>query len=220
VRRPLVSLVLSGVVLLAACGSSGSSASDSTTTTKPALTSTDRRIGRAALLRAADLPGYQEVTAQQSVLADLTDAATGETACRSYLQGKQRRLGTGRGAGFQNGHTVVDSSLAVFPDEATAQSELELFRAPTMAKCLEAVYAPKGASVAAAPVDVGGLGDDRVAYRITRTDQSSDTAISVIVVRVGRVLLSASITGPAADTTALEQGAITKAVDRVRAAEA
>jgi hypothetical protein len=221
VRRSLLVLAVAGALALSACGSSGSAARDTTTSTTSALSAADQRIGRAALLRTADAPGYQQIAPQQSVLADLSAAAISTKACAPYLAGKQHRLGTGRATGLQRGSTVVDSSNAIFADDASAQAELELFRAPTMAKCLQAVYQTKDTPFDVAPATISALGDDRVAYRITPTGQPDPPAvIEVVVIRVGHALLSQSITGAVADVAAFLDGPVTKAVDRVRTAEA
>jgi hypothetical protein len=221
VRRPLIVLAVAGALALSACGSSGSTTADTTTTTRPALSAADRRIGRAALLRAADAPGYQQVAPQQSVLADLTSAAISTKACAPYLAGKQHRLATGVATGLQRGSTVVDSSNAIFADDAGARAELELFRAPAMAKCLQAVYQSKDSSLDVAPATIPALGDDRVAYRITPTGQPDPPAvIEVVVIRVGHALLSQTISGAVADVSEILDGPVAKAVDRVRAAEA
>ena len=220
--RRLLVLALGGVLALGACGSSGSgSGATSTTTTKSALNAADRRVGRAALLRAADAPGYQEVSPQQSLLADLTTAASSVKACAPYLTGKQPRLGTGRAKRPPARHhrrRLEQRGVRRRRDRAGGARAL---RAPWMAKCLQTVYRPQDTPVTAAPLTMAELGDDRVAYRLTPTGQPDATAgVDVLVIRVGRVLMSATITGTTADADELQRGAITQAVDRVRAAEA
>jgi hypothetical protein len=217
--RLLPPVLVAGLVLLAACGSSGSRAA-TPVTTKPPGTPADRRIGEAALLRVVDASGFQQVTPSPSVIADLAGSAAGVDACKEYLAGIRRRVLTGRAAGLQRGTTIVDSSIAVYADAATAQQQLALFRAASMPDCLRAVYQPQGTRVAVTPVTIDPVGDESVAYRIAPASRpEATTGIDVIVVRVGRVLISLNVTGSGADASEVLRTAAAPAVDRVRAAE-
>ncbi|MGZ6932408.1 MAG: hypothetical protein ACXVK4_17895 [Acidimicrobiia bacterium] len=221
-RRFLV-LAVAGGLLLSACGGGGSDAASTTTTSKSPGTAIDRRIARAALLLVADAPGYQQVSPQQSEIADLAGASSGISACDFYRTSNQHRVLTGRSVALQRGSTTVNLSVAVFADAATAGALVAQFRDPRMVDCLRKIYAPKNVAVTVSPIPADGLGDDRVAYRITLSDQPGTAptkVVDIVVVRVGRAVISANITGSSTDSAELQSTALPKVVDRLRAAGA
>ena len=207
-----------------ACGSSGgSAATDTSTTSRPPGTTIERRIAQAGLLDPADLPGFQKVATLPSEILDLDASATAGGPCDFYRTGRPPQKVTGRSASAQRGSTTVSSSLAIYADAATAQKELELFRDPRMADCLKEVYVPDGTPADVTPIAASDLGDDQVAYRITR-DTSSGTAptqvIDVHVVRVGPAVFSVNVIGSPANAAEVQSTALPTLVNRIRAAGA
>ena len=167
------------------------------------------------------MPGFQQVAAKQSELADLPATAASVPACVFFIEGGSHREFTVRNHGLQRGAVVVDSSMAVYRDAATAQAELERFRDPKMVECLDGAYSQGSNPVDVSPIAPNDLGDDRVAYRISPTGITDPAkVIDVIVVRVGRVLFSVNVTGTPADSAELQSNALPKVVDRARAAGA
>lgn len=222
--RRLLVLAISGLLLLAACGSSGSDSAGTTTTTKaPPYTPADRRISEAFQLVADDLPGFQEVAPETSEVLDLARSSASVKACDFFRAADRDAVLAGRSGGFQRSTTKVNGSVAIFATPEAAQALIERFRDPRMVQCLEGVYGGSGASVSVSPIAPNDLGDDRVAYRITRSgraDSPDAKVVDVIVVRVGRAVFSVNVTGTAADSAEVQSVALPKVIDRMRAAEA
>ena len=228
--RRILPLILAAATVLAACGSSDSKSSATSTSTRPPGTAAERRIARAGLIHASDLPGFASVARGPSEANDLVTLARGLPACATFEQGNRREAVNGNSSGFQRATTTANSSVVVFATAADAAAELDLYRDPTIVGCLDAVYRKSLsksslASLSVSPIAVENVGDGQFGFLVTaqvNTAAGTPTTFynQIAGIQVGRALSSINVVGSPADIAEVQTKVLPKMAERLKAAGA
>jgi hypothetical protein len=238
-RRARILVVGVVALALAACGSSGSSeggggtSTSGTTGPDPAVVA-DRKLGNAALLRPADLPGFATNPRTGLSEPELQDLAVGIPGCEFLVAGKRDGRVHVRSPRFIQDQVRVAEDVSVYATQEQLAAQLELYRNPAIVGCLQSVYTkaikarlPATASlqdVSVSPIAVENVGDAQFGFRLTvdvTENGTPQTLLSDIVgVTVGRVGVSLNIDAPdAAGLAQVETRLVPLVVHRVENAE-
>ena len=233
--------ILFGVFVLtaAACGSSGGSTgakpSSTTKATNP-ITDRDARLGRAGLVRPADVPGFTAGPHSTKAELDAIEARQRTIPeCATFAAARRDGERQQRSPRFKRQQVAsVDSSTDIYPDTSAIAAQLELYRNPTIIDCLRVLYTALIAErlgttatvdqLDVSPIAVENVGDGQFGFRVSVTiskSGKSQTILSDIVgVQVGRVGLSLNVGGSQAEMAELESRLVPLLVDRLQRAGA
>jgi hypothetical protein len=138
-HRPVALAVVAAalLVLTAACGGGGSKKSSSNPTPAPLTTAKAQALAKAAVLTAADMPGYKAEESKD----DPNDKATDQRIAACLGTTKPTYLAENPGMTFTKGDLEVDSSADVAPSVATAKAEVAAFTSPKLKDCVKQEFA-------------------------------------------------------------------------------
>lgn len=225
-RRSLVSVLVASGLLLTACGgddSSGGGDDDrARTIAEPSSaapaepegdgdkTLTEAELS-AALLTVADLPtGYTAVPPTED---DDSETTGGDDECSAKFKELSDAEGTEAAsaeASFEGGGlgTILEESLESYEDEDQLKQRFDdvvsvLSECPTFSSTEDGETTDFTLGALSFPK----LGDDTVALAITGKTPDFEVKLNIVVVRLGRNVMSVSQGGLTADAAALEQAA-------------
>ncbi len=224
------------VTATAACASSRSSTatkpSGSTSTTNP-LTAV-RRVVRAGLLRASDVPGA--VVSPRPVPTGLSDGAAQKVpSCADYLDKKQGGFLERHSRRFAHNGVTMSSTTSAYSTSSEVAAQLDLGRDPATVTCLGDLLrklvsarvpaTTKVNSLSVSPISVNAVGDDVSALRVTTAltvgTQPTTELTDLITVQVGRYRLTLDVdASTTAQLAAAETTLLPKLVARMQHAGA